>query len=397
VERSPKLLRSGIVAAVLTVSAAIITFGAQAAINDSPSGRSRVRQPQSAKHAQPSSVAAALIFGIYPGGGAGTVGPAGRTAPDDPVKQLAALEQLRAPGRPFVLHIFASYTGAGSASPAEQVGDDIARYTAAGFEVELVLTYRPAGRVPADNVAGFAEFTRSAVDSFGANPRFVSLQVTNEANVQGAPAAADGAYAGAQDALIQGVIAAKTEARGGGFDHIAVGFNWAYSLDPGETSFWTRLDRVGGPAFRSSLDWIGLDLYPETWGPEIHGDLAAATSQTVLGALTALRHRFMPLAGLPSALPLHISENGYPTGPGRTEAMQVAAMEAAVSAVHAYRLTFHITDYRWFDLRDADSSGASFESQYGLLHDDYTPKAGFHAYRALVETLGAPARVGPAG
>ena len=40
-----------------------------------------------------------LVFGIYPGGAAGTVGPAGQLQPEDPVKRLAALEQLRPPGR----------------------------------------------------------------------------------------------------------------------------------------------------------------------------------------------------------------------------------------------------------------------------------------------------------
>ena len=63
-----------------------------------------------------------LIFGAYPGGGAGTVGPAGRTAPEVPSKRLAAIRELRAPGRPFVLHIYASFSGNASLSSAEQVG-----------------------------------------------------------------------------------------------------------------------------------------------------------------------------------------------------------------------------------------------------------------------------------
>jgi hypothetical protein len=42
---------------------------------------------------------------------------------------------------------------------------------------------------------------------------------------------------------------------------------------------------------------------------------------------------------------------------------------------------------RWFDLRDADSSSSSFESQYGLMRDDYSPKPAFGAYRALVARL----------
>jgi hypothetical protein len=363
----------------------------QAAASGSSSHESmNLRRPRlRTKPTQPPAPAAPLTFGIYPGGGAGTVGPSGPTAPEDPAKRLVALQQLRAPGRPFVLHIYASYSGPGSSSPAAQVGQDIAQYTAAGFEVELVLTYRPTDGNPSSDVPGFADFARSAVRSFGSNPRFVALQVTNEANVGGAPNAADGYYPGAQDALIQGVIAAKAEARKHGFAQAAVGFNWAYSLDPGETAFWRRLDG-GGAAFRGSLDWVGLDVYPGTWGPKLGGDLTAATTKTMLDSLKAIRGRFMPMAGLSSSVPLHVSENGYPTGPGRTQAMQATVMQAAVSTVNTNRSTYHITDFRWFDLRDADSSATSFESQYGLMHDDYTPKAAFAVYRNLVRALGAP-------
>jgi hypothetical protein len=341
--------------------------------------------------AAPGGPAVPLVFGAYPGGGAGTVGPAGRTAPEDPSKRLAAIRKLRAPGRPFVLHIYASFSGAASLSPADQIGRDIAEYTAAGFRVELVLTYRPAAGDPARDVPAFMEFTRDAVQAFGPNPRFVGLQVTNEANVRNAPNAADGAYPGAADALIQGVIAAKSEARRRGFSQVAIGFNWAYASGPAETAFWRRLGRSGGALFRRSVDWVGLDVYPGTWGPRIAGsDLKTTTAKTMLASLGALRHRYMPLAGLPASVPVHVSENGYPTGARRTEAMQVNVMRASIAVVNANRSRYHVTDYRWFDLRDADSSSSSFESQYGLMRDDYTPKAGFAVYRGLVAALGAP-------
>jgi len=210
-------------------------------------------------------------------------------------------------------------------------------------------------------------------------------------NIRNAPDAADGYYAGAEDALIQGLIGAKAEARRHGFGQVRVGFNWAYSLDSHEATLWRGLGERGGAAFRGSIDWVGLDVYPETWGPRVaEGNLQATTTKTMVEALGALRGRFMPLAGLPSSVPLHISENGYPTGPDRTQAMQVAVMHAAITAFNANRSQYHITDYRWFDLRDAHSSSTSFEGQYGLMHDDYTPKAAFAAYRQLVATLGVP-------
>jgi hypothetical protein len=45
-------------------------------------------------------------------------------------------------------------------------------------------------------------------------------------------------------------------------------------------------------------------------------------ANTIGDALTTLRDRFMPLAHLADSVALHITECGYPTGPGRTDAMQ---------------------------------------------------------------------------
>jgi hypothetical protein len=45
--------------------------------------------------------------------------------------------------------------------------------------------------------------------------------------------------------------------------------------------------------------------------------------------------------------------------------------------------------YRWFDLRDANSSDPSFEALYGVLRDDYRPKLCFEALRELIARLGA--------
>jgi hypothetical protein len=332
--------------------------------------------------------AAPLVFGIYPGGAAGTVGPSGPVAPEDPAKRLAALERLRAPGAPFVLHIYAGYTGPGGWTVAQQVGDEIAQYTAAGFEVELVLTYRPADGGSPQDVSGFEEFVRQTISTFGSNPGFVSLQVTNEANVMGAPNASDGSYAGAEDALIGGVIAAKAATRARGFKQMRVGFNWAYAGNVDERAFWSYLGRKGGAAFVSALDWVGLDIYPGTWGQAISGSLSSGTAAAMNTALTELRRVYLPRAGIPSRVPLHVSESGYPTGPGRTPAMQVEAMRAAVDSVVAGQRTFNITDYRWFDLRDAVSASSDFQSQYGLMTDTYVPKPAFFTYQALVASLG---------
>ncbi|MGN6871241.1 MAG: hypothetical protein ACTHMY_22835 [Solirubrobacteraceae bacterium] len=326
----------------------------------------------------------ALRFGIYPGGGVGTIGPGAISKPDDPAKRLAALEKLNG-GHPFVLHVFVDYTGRGGASATQQARRELVQYERAGFQIELVLCYRPVGGGARVQVAGFARFVRDAVASLGASRRLVSVQVTNEANVAGADNATDGSHPAATDALIAGVIAAKHEARALGHTWVKVGFNLAYATDPGQASFFRYLHRHGRTAFARAVDWVGLDVYPGTWGPPIDpAQLGQATRAMMRSALHRLRRRYMPLAGLLRHVAIHVSENGYPTGPGRTPAMQETAMRAAITAIFAVSREYNVSDYRWFDLRDASSAGPSFEDQYGLLYDNYSPKPAFGLYRELI-------------
>lgn len=374
-----------LVAALATIA---LSASAGAAAPERPHSATSIRHQPVRKLKPRSPTAPLLVFGIYPGGAAGTVGPSGPVAPENPALRMAALQQLRPAGRPFVLHLYASYTGANGSSAAQQVGQEIAQYGNAGFQTELVVCYRPGdGGSPAD-VGGFVEFVREVVRSLGPLPGFVSLQVTNEANQGGSPNTSDGYYAGARDALIDGVITAKGEARKDGFGHLKIGFNWAYATDASESAFWRYLGSRGGRRFVDNLDWVGLDAYPGTWGPTLGGrGLAAETTSFMDGALRALRVTYLPLAGIPHTVPLRVSETGYPTGPGRADATQVTVMKAAVDAVYHARGTYNITGFRWFDLRDADSSSSSFESQYGLMRDDYSPKPAFGTYRALVASL----------
>jgi hypothetical protein len=68
--------------------------------------------------------------------------------------------------------------------------------------------------------------------------------------------------------------------------------------------------------------------------------------------------------------------------------MQQTVLRAAVRAASAARAKYGVTDYRWFDLRDADTADPSFESHYGLTRDDYSPKPAFFTYRDLIARLG---------
>jgi hypothetical protein len=339
--------------------------------------------------------AAGLRFGMYPGGVAGQIGPAAAPVPDDPAKQLAALADLRPPDGPFVVHLYRSYLSDESDAKEERQAQRLVeRYTSVGYLVEFVVRYRRD-----DDVDGYTRFLRGLVQRFGANPSVVALQIANEVNFTASPDSSDGAYAGARDALIQGVIAAKDEARLRGFSQLEIGFNWIYRLDPqSEQAFWGYLRDHGGPQFVGSLDWLGLDAYPGTFFPPVATSSEQRTS--MISAMDELRC-YSTGAGIPSSVPIHVAENGYPTGTGRSVEAQRDALEAMVGAVAEYRATYNVTDLRWFDLRDADTASPNFQQHYGLMTDAYQPKPAYASWRRLVRELsvrgvGAAAPAAPA-
>jgi hypothetical protein len=327
-----------------------------------------------------------LVFGIFPGGRAGAViGPQKEAKPEEPRKILAALDDLRG-GRPFVVHLYLEFTN-GSDMPGRIAAADalIDRYRAAGMAVEYVLAYRPKDRRGDPDVVDYVAFVRRMVGRLG--PRLRALQITNEVTNSASPDASDGAYPGARDALVQGVIAAKQEARGQGLEGVEIGFNWFYRLDPGtEQSFWEHLRDRGGQPFVESLDWVGVDVYPGTYFPPP----PVSRGSSVLNALSFLRECLMPIPGIPEQVPIHITENGWPTGAGRSYAEQEAALREMIEAAYQHRGTYNLTDYRWFALRDGDSSDPDFQQGYGLMRDDYRPKPAFAAYRQLVARFGPP-------
>jgi hypothetical protein len=328
-----------------------------------------------------------LRFGIYPGGPVGSVNPKAPPRPEDPAKRLATLQAL-AGSHPFVVRLYSAWTGDAS---ADDVGGwldrQIADYTTAGLEVELVVRYKPAEADPGTAPAAFADYIRGIVRRYGSDPHFVSLQVTNEANLPGAPDASDGAFAGAAEAVVKGVIAAKDESRRRGYRQLGIGFSWAYDERPeASTNFWATLGRIGGSKFVDAVDWVGLDTYPGTWVPQI--PLSSLVPGLAAGAVKesvrSLRDCLMPLAGLGNATTIHIAENGFPTGAGRSQELQSQVLVAMVHSVDAIRAAYGITDYRWFDLRDSSSADPSIESQYGITRDDYSPKPAFATYRDLI-------------
>lgn len=132
------------------------------------------------------------------------------------------------------------------------------------------------------------------------------------------------------------------------------------------------------------LDYVGLDFFPDVFRPVARGRVAAVTE----AVLREHRENVLAPAGL-SAIPLRITENGWPTGPGRSPERQAEVIEAVVTAAAQNADPLGLTGYTHFSLRDADSANPGLFHQFGLMTDDYTPKPAFHACRDLISRFSA--------
>jgi hypothetical protein len=328
-----------------------------------------------------------LRFGITPAGEAGSIGPPVPLTPIDMGKTFSALSRLRPPRAPFVLRLNRFFWSDGQRG-IHRFAKLARTYTRRGYRVELQLRYHPTPAQEGD-IPAWVRFVREVVRRFGPNPGVTGLQVTNEVNLYPiAPDASDSSFDGARDALIRGVEAAHRTARRQGYRQLEIGFNWFYRTDPSnEASFWGYLRDRGGRRFARAVDWVGLDAYPGTVFPPVPSPVGSGFRDAMGDALGELRDCFMPVARLGRKVPIHVEENGWPTGPGRPEREQVTAMRQMVGAASDLRALYHVTDYRWFDLRDHNTSSANFQQHYGLLRDDYSRKPAFGVYRRLVRRL----------
>ena len=338
----------------------------------------------------------AVRFGINARAVTGQIGPLPADAvPEDPARQLAKLGELRRPGSPFPLRLTRFFWRDGEAGFRAFLALT-EQYTSHGFPVELQVRYQPSAEQEGD-IDAWVQHVREVVRRFGPNRRVIGLQIANEVNLTFSPDSSDGSYQGAREALVRGVIAAKQEAARLGYSRLRIGFNWAYRTDPAsETSFWQALRDRGGPEFARSLDYVGLDVYPGTFFPPAESDISGYRDAMV-SAMSTIRC-YATIPGIPPAVPIEIGENGWPTFGVRSYDDQASILRVMVQAVHDFRGTYNVRDYRWFNLRDSKTGDAGVFQNSGLLEDDYDEKPAFAAYRELVHRYTAvPGSPAPGG
>jgi hypothetical protein len=313
-----------------------------------------------------------LTFGVFPLGLAGSPDGVAAGPPDDVDQIVRAVQYLQGDGPPLLARMYVSWTGAASTASALAQVQELA-----GIPWDLVLCYRD----PAGDVERWAGFAADVVRGHG--HQLASVQVTGEANLTGVPAAADGAFPRADEALVRGVLAAADAKRDCGAT-AAIGFAVSPEIDPAGGAFWPGVARRGGAAFADAVDYAGLDMYPDVFGPPVGLD---RLDGAVDWLLRSFRDEVLPIAGIGPRTPIRICENGWPTGPGRTPEQQADVLETILRAVHARREELNVTHWELFTLRDADSTKDSLFHQFGVLRDDYSPKPAFERLRGLFREL----------
>jgi hypothetical protein len=378
--------RSWLVAVTLAATALMPVAGAEATgkAPAMPAGGTSLCPP-AAPSAKPTP-ASSLRFGIDPGVAGNPLPSLEAPTPVNAKAELAALRALRPAHDPLVIRLNRLFWSGG-----EELLQSFARqarmYSRDGFEVEVQVRYHPA-KAEVGDLAAWSTWVRHVVDVLGPIRGLVALTVTNEVNLGTSPNTSDGSFTAARGALVHGVEAAYAAlVQNGWADRVKVGFTFGYRLDPVEDSgLFVYLAKSGGPRFLEALGFVGLDVYPGTVYPSLLVPPIDTAADEMASAIATMRICYLPLANIPKATPLWITENGFPSN-GAADQNQVAALRGMVGAVEEYGGTYDVTDYRWFNLRDNNSNGTGLFDKDGLLRDRYTKKPSFAIYRSLIKGL----------
>jgi hypothetical protein len=331
-----------------------------------------------------------LTFGIYPGGAAGgdsglLSGPA-----DNPAQVRRCLDELQGDALPFVLRCYDSFQDRDSPfGPAFCAPANYEQYAQAGKRpLDLVLQYRSASA----NLDGFLAFVRGKIEKHHA--LLYSVQIAEEPNFADGPNVIDGPYLRVMEAVIQGVIEAKSVLRSPGRDRVKVGFNATPTFGP-SAAFWSELKRAAASdfdAFLASLDYVGLDFFPDVFRRTAPDGQPGDLRSSIAGVIGAMRNEWLPAAGIPSTVPIHITEHGWPTGPARSLEHQADVLRHVMEWLYAERGRLNIERYTLFSLRDVDHETAANAENvfafFGITKADYSRKPAFDVFKSLVREFG---------
>jgi hypothetical protein len=188
------------------------------------------------------------------------------------------------------------------------------------------------------------------------------------------------------------VVAKETLRALGPTSTVKVGFNATPTFGPA-AEFWSSLKLLAHERFFDCLDYVGLDFFPDVFRPVARNGEPGDLASSVVEVIETLRQVWMPAAGIPDRVAIHITEHGWPTGIGRPEERQAEVLESVIRTVHDLSDRLNIERYMLFDLRDVDHAGGEREDNlfrfFGITRADYWLKPGFATFQRLIGELGA--------
>jgi hypothetical protein len=308
-----------------------------------------------------------FTFGIYPGSAVGP-GAMANGMPDDPQRILEALDRLQGSRNEFLVRCYFHYIGNGEQRNATPQSPE--QFAVNGRKLDLVVCHQ-TDETPLD---GWLDCIRRAIASYG--DALGHLQIAEEVSVKNLPA--DGYFSNSLDAMVAGVVVAKEEIKKRGLQ-THVGINATPSF--GSDNFWVEVAAHGVPAFFDSLDYIGLDFFPDVFMP-----LPAEEFDAIVAAAVREFRKNATGAGLEPKTPLFITENGWPTGKDRSPEMQAQIVGKIVNIISAIKDECSIDGYEYFSLRDLASNKPdnTVMDEFGLMDDAYRPKPAFDVYQQII-------------
>jgi hypothetical protein len=317
-----------------------------------------------------------MIFGIYPGSVAGTETDLAKGKPDEPSLILKALSRLQSQDKLLLVRGYIHYLG--QSKLGNEAPENVEQYISDNRKLDLVLCYR-ADKFDEED---WKDSIKKVIGRYG--DKLYSLQITEEPNLKVA-FAGDGSFDNIEKALLSGVLTAKAE-----LERLQlptkVGFNVVPSFNPSD-NFWNIIGGNEFDAFRKVLDFVGLDFFPDVFRPVAADGQKNDLGESVVNVLRYFRNTNLQTGNIPFSVPIHITENGWATGNGRTYERQAFVIEKVIRTINEIRVELNITQYELFGLRDVDTSNQSMFCQFGLLKDDYSPKPAFDTYCKLVSEL----------
>ncbi|MES9683459.1 hypothetical protein CN514_02890 [Bacillus sp. AFS001701] len=190
------------------------------------------------------------------------------------------------------------------------------------------------------------------------------------------------------EALVQGVLTVKEEIEKSNLP-IKIGFGSVPEGEKAVPHFWENLMKIGGDEFIQSIDYVGHNFYVDVFEEPLTIEEVAVSVENILRKFRETLDR----NGFPSTLPIHITENGWPTGKNpfiqikRSYEQQSIVLEVIIRTVYSLRQELNITHYEFFGLRDADSSKDDLFHQFGIMKDDYTIKPAYLTFQKLISEL----------